>query len=327
MRIRYGAAATLLVLTGCSGADSTPTSTSTSTSQPTGGTGQEAGATLDWRPVPGPTDRAVTRNAAGDRVTGGAHREAFLTATHSLVVEQDPQETEPARAVITDLGNGEETVLDGSSDVPTTSGGSWALGADTVAYATVDPDGAYCLATLDLATGQATRSWCAGEREGFTGVRITTAGISLQTFDDGRPACRTVGRLTDDAVTPFPDAPDCTAWDALLLDAGPVWSVVRDERDVEQADFYATGPDGVVDLGPGTSGSLVACGGSAYFVRDPQGDRDPAALVRWDGTTAEVVYESPRGPAFLDEPRCGGDTLTVTAYAEGGDEQVSATLR
>jgi hypothetical protein len=72
----------------------------------------------------------------------------------------------------------------------------------------------------------------------------------------------------------------------------------------------------------------VWCGGASYFVRDPQREGDPAALMRWstdDGLT--VAYESPGGQAFLSEPRCGGDTLTVTALAEEGDEQVSASLR
>ncbi|MCW2730138.1 MAG: hypothetical protein JWR13_954, partial [Mycobacterium sp.] len=37
--------------------------------------------------------------------------------------------------------------------------------------------------------------------------------------------------------------------------------------------------------------------------------------------------ESSGGRAFLTEPRCGGDTVTVNAFAEGGDEQVSASVR
>ena len=39
-----------------------------------------------------------------------------------------------------------------------------------------------------------------------------------------------------------------------------------------------------------------------------------------------MVYESKGGPAFLSAPRCGGDRITVTAFAESGDEQVSAPL-
>ena len=50
--------------------------------------------------------------------------------------------------------------------------------------------------------------------------------------------------------------------------------------------------------------------------------------MRWtpeDGL--EVVYESTGGHAFLTPPRCGGDTITVTALAQSGDEQVSADAR
>lgn len=335
MRLRYAVAA-LLLLAGCSsdpGPDAEPTPAPTASDSPTGSGGagetppeQPAQPALDWRPAPGPVDRPLTTNASGTELTGGAHREAFLTTTHSLVVEQDAQETEPARAVLTDLASGEETVIDGRSDVPTTTGGTWALGPDTLVHATVAEDGAYCLATVDLATGAGETTWCAPDRTGFTEARITAAGTTLQTFDDGRPSCRTVVIVADGTTTPIDGPPECTAWDAVLLDSGPVWTVVRNERNVEAVDVFAQGPDGPTELGPGTAGTLTECGGAAYVVRDPQRDTDPARLVRWDGTRAEVVYESPAGPAFLDAPRCGGDALTVTAYAEGGDEQVTATL-
>ena len=104
--------------------------------------------------------------------------------------------------------------------------------------------------------------------------------------------------------------------------------MVPKDNQVEDAHFFASIGDGYYDLGPGTSGSLLWCGGAAYFVRDPQRDSDPARLMRWstDGVL-DVVYESPgHGEAFLAEPRCGGDRLTVTALSSAGDEQVTAPL-
>ena len=59
-----------------------------------------------------------------------------------------------------------------------------------------------------------------------------------------------------------------------------------------------------------------------------QKDRDKARLLRWtpDGEL-EVVYETKGlGDAFLAPPTCGDGVLTVTAYAEGGDERVWATV-
>jgi hypothetical protein len=106
-----------------------------------------------------------------------------------------------------------------------------------------------------------------------------------------------------------------------------VWSVIPNEHRIEQAHFYARSADGAADLGPGTAGTLVWCRDAAWFVRDPQQEGDPAALMRWtaaDGLT--VAYESPGGRAFLSAPRCGGDAITVTAMAEQGDEQVTAVL-
>ena len=82
------------------------------------------------------------------------------------------------------------------------------------------------------------------------------------------------------------------------------------------------------DLGPGLTGSLVWCDAAAYFVRDPETKTDPARLMRFtaDGTLS-VVYESAsQGTAFLTEPRCGGDAITLTSYGDQGNEQVSADL-
>ena len=120
----------------------------------------------------------------------------------------------------------------------------------------------------------------------------------------------------------------------VRLLAGPTHRLVRaqlrlvpDEHRVEEAHFHAVAGGTPSDLGPGTAGTLTWCGGAAWFVRDPQREGDPAALMRWspaDGLS--VAYESPAGRAFLSAPRCGGDALTVTAMAEGGDEQVTATV-
>ena len=101
------------------------------------------------------------------------------------------------------------------------------------------------------------------------------------------------------------------------------------ERRIEAAHFYAHSSHGWYDLGPGTSGSLVACAGAAYFVRDPATRHDPARLLRWDPATdtlTTVFASKGRGNAFLSPPRCGGDHLTVTALSSAGDQQVTATV-
>jgi hypothetical protein len=153
------------------------------------------------------------------------------------------------------------------------------------------------------------------------------------TFDDMRPvSCRTLVRMEGTRTIPVPGVPDCTGWDLLLSGTGAVWSTIPDEKRVERGQFFASrggGADGgVTALGPGTTGTMVWCGDSAYWARDAQKDVDKARLLRYtpDGSL-EVVYESPgRGEAFLAPPTCAGDVLTVTAYAEGGDERVWATV-
>ena len=357
--LRYAAAAVVLglALGGCSSSDpaepapnpSAPNPSATAPSTAPGSSGSAPTTDLlDWQPVAGPIAATVTRSGDwtltvdrggrgyrldGPKPTGGAAGpglrvgDALIDGDWAVVVLQDKAEQRPMAAEVTDLATGERFRIDGRSDVPTTTGGTWALGEGRLVHATVGPKGAYCVATVDLATRTSELGWCAPERHGFNDARITPAGTSLLTFDDAQPSCRTLVSLDGDRATPFPDVEDCKGWDGLRTDDGAVWSVIPQERQVESAHFYARAGGESVDLGPGTAGSLVWCAGAAYFVRDPQREGDPASLMRWTADTGlAVVYRSPGGQAFLSEPRCGGDTLTVTAMAEDGDEQVAAPL-
>ena len=304
---------------------------------------------LDWKPVAGSVDRTVTRGGgwtlsvdqAGSRASlagpggrsswsSGRHErvsETMLDADYAVVVLQDELEEDPSRAIVTDLASGEEFVVDGSSDIPTTSGGTWALGAGHLLHATIRKR-AYCIASVDLATRTSTLGWCAPARQGFNQARVSPAGDSITTFDDSQPSCRTVSRLQGTTTEPFPGVSDCHGWEGVLIEDGAVWSVVPNERRIENGHLYARVGDGYFDLGPGSTGTLTWCGDAAYFGRDPQRRGDDASLMRWspeDGLS--TVYESPGGQAFLEAPRCGGDTITVTALAQAGDEQVSASVR
>jgi hypothetical protein len=327
--------------------------TSPGTDLPAGGTAEGPAAVtpvtkpLDWQPVDGSVRDSVTRSGAWTLTVTGNGRDysldgpssstgsgasdtrvsdALIDGTWAVVVLQDRAEQQPSTAEITELATGRTFRVDGRSDVPTTTGGTWALGEGRLLHATV-AHGAYCLASVDLATRESVLGWCAPKRHGFNGARVTPAGDSLLTFDDSQPSCRTLVSVAGDRIEAFPGVPDCQGWDGLLTDGGAVWSVIPRERQIENAHLYARVGEDYFDLGPGTAGSLVWCGGASYFVRDPQREGDPAALMRWspDGGLT-VAYESPAGQAFLSEPRCGGDRLTLTALAEGGDEQVSARV-
>ena len=348
-------------LASCTGTTGTPDGDPSSSSATPGG-GLRPGGTADrpraldagtdlltWSAVPGPVEATVTRNSdwtlrvdeAGDSWTldgpegelgsSASARErisdALLDTEYAAVVFQDTQESRPSRAVVTELATGQQFTIDGDGDLPTTTGGSWALGQGQLAHATVI-DGAYCLATVELGTRTSLPGWCAPARHGFNGVHLTPSGLSLMSFDDARPSCRTVSRVVGQELTAFPDVSACIGWEGLLLDDGAVWSVVPKAKQIENARVFARVGSDHYDLGAGTSGSLTWCAGSAYFVRDPQRDGDPARLLRWHPVRGlDVVYESPGGQAFLSAPRCGGDMVSVTALAEGGDEQVSAPVR
>jgi hypothetical protein len=305
---------------------------------------------LDWQPVPGPVDTAVTRGGRSSLAVDQAGSSARVTApgagtttvtpdarqrvsdtlldgNWAVVVLQDRQETQPSVAHVVNLADDQQSfTLDGHSDIPTVNGGTWALGDGHLLHATID-QGRYCVATVDLGTATSTLGWCAPPRTGFNAGRITPYGDSVLTFDDSRPSCRTVARVDGTRLDPFPGVPDCSAWEGLLTADGAVWAVVPHERQVEESHVYARSADGYVDLGPGVSGSLTWCDGAAWFVRDPQTDRGPAALLRWTAADGlQVAYRTHGAHGFLEAPRCGGSTMTVTARSSAGDEQVSADL-
>ena len=228
---------------------------------------------LDWKPVPGPVSATVTSSGdwtlsvnedateatlegAQDNATVSTQpreriSDAFIDGKYAVVVKQDRQESRPATAVVLGLDRLAEDLgtIDGSSTVPTTSGGTWAMGQGHLVHATVH-EGSYCTATVDLATRTSELGWCAPDRRGFNGARITPAGDSLLTFDDGRPACRTVVEVTRSSVSPFTGVRGCNAWEGLRLDDGAVWSVIPKERQIENAHLYARSGDDYYDLGP-----------------------------------------------------------------------------
>jgi hypothetical protein len=377
--LRYAVAAVLLATLGACGSDGdepdaaptpsasvTPTGTTSPTPSSTPSESQASGgsadapealdpttALLDWRPVDGSTDDAVTRNdtwaltvaedgstwrlekqTSDGRSSGQAGAEpgwkvsdGLLDEDWAVVVLQDEQEQRPSKATVTNLETGKAFEINGKSDVPTTTGGTWALGDDRLLHATIGDDGAYCLAEVDLESRRSAVAWCAPKRHGFNAAHVTDDAISLLNFDDSQPSCRTVVSIAGGEATPFPGATECKAWEGLVLDDDAIWSVIPKEQRIEEAHLYSRVGEGYFDLGPGVAGTLTACHDAAYFVRDPQQQGDPAALMRWapeDGLS--VAYESPKGQAFIEQPRCGGDTITVTALTSSGDEQVSADL-
>ena len=362
MSVRTTVALALLVaLAGC-GADEpaagpTPTAPSSSSgtpAAPAGGTADEPAPVeptpglLAWRDTGVPTDARYVKGPEwealadaggtqveltrdGDAVTvraGGGRTisEVLVSADWAVVVEQDRTETAPSEVVAVDLTSGEQRDV---VSPPAASGGSWALTAGDLYYPTYVDD-AYCLATGALADGNGEDGWCAPDRSGFSGLTASEHGVGIMTFDDARPvACRTVNLLDGSGLPqPVEGATDCAAWDVAATADGALWSEVPRPRRQEEARFLASADGGYFDLGPGTTGTAVPCGDSVFFVRDPQGDDEPARLMRWTPRrTLEVAYETASaGNAFLGEPVCGGDVLTLTSFGEQGDEHVWANV-
>ncbi|WP_154402659.1 hypothetical protein [Nocardioides speluncae] len=364
MRVRtwYAATAALLTLlvAGCSSSDDDPQRVAdpdgTGSSKPDGGTAAKPAVAdakqvlLDWQPAGDGVEPAVTRSGewalsvATDGATatldgptprtikagpGRRVSDVQLTDAWALVVAQDEQEVRPATATLVELATGKESVVDGESDPPTTTGGDWSLGAAAVLRPTMDEKGGYCLVSTDPATSESALPYCAEPGTGFRDVRASPYGVTITAFDDAQPiSCRTPTRVDADQPRPLPDIPECKGAESVLTEQGAVWAVVEKEQRYEAAHYFASYDGAFFDLGAGTTGSLIWCGDSAWFVRDTQKDKDKARLMRWaPGGTLEVAYESPGvGAGFLEAPRCGGDSITLTALGEGGDEQVTARL-
>ena len=303
---------------------------------------------LQWRPAGDPERRTVTAGSAytlsvdaeggtaaleGPRPRrwtaprGFRFAEALLDGDHAVVVAQHKAETQPAVATVVDLATGKERRLDGRSDPGTVNGGAWALGQGTLYHATYGRNRAYCLAEVDLGTMAGQTAYCAEPRTGFNQVRTTPEGLSLMSFDDGAPACRTVVSVGEAMLEPFPGVPECRGWEGLLVPGGDVSTTVRNEGRIELSDVRARVGDGYYDLGPAMTGSLVWCGDAAYFSRQPETDTGPSQVLRWDGRSLAVVLEAGEGGASTPSaPRCGGDRLAVSVLAERGDQQLTAPV-
>lgn len=354
------AAALTLVLAGCTGGEGTEpegdasASEGSSSAEPSG-SGAD-GATvpskpetniLDWTSstvsngttiegtahditVPASGRQAtITDIGGGDTVvpagTGRKITDAFLGSTHAVVVAQDKTETRPQVVTLVDLETGAKGRVE---DPPPGPGGPWAMNGSTLVYATYSPGSDYCLATYDVEAGTGEKGYCAEKGHGFSNVTVSPHGTSMMSFDDKRPvSCRTLVSVEGSSTEPLEGVPECKGWEAVAVEGGHVWSMLPKENQIERGIFHATVDGETHDLGAGTASTLTSCGDSAYFTRDAERSR-PAQLMRWtpDGTL-EIVYESPgKGPAFLSPPTCAGNVLTVSAYGEGGDERVTATV-
>lgn len=355
MRALVVAATLALGLTACSGGG-TPVAqlpTSQGTTSPTGSPAtspvEPVTHLLAWQPVEAAASDTITTNGewtvtvdragTGARMDGAGHTlvipsgpgrrisDVLLDDAYAVVVAQDRQEVRPSTATVVTLDAGEQFAEQRRLPVAL-NGGTWSMYDGQLLHATYDSGRRYCLERVDLATLDGSLVHCAPPRHGFAEARMTPAGTTLLTFDS-RPtgSCRTPTQIAGSAQ-PLPGVTRCHGWDSLLTGDGQVWSEVPKENQVETAQFYATAGDLSFELGVGTTGSLTWCGDSAYFVRDSQKDVDKARLLRWTPEhTLEVAYESPgEGNAFLSEPRCAGNFLTINAYGEGGDEQVSASV-
>ena len=114
-------------------------------------------------------------------------------------------EKKPATAEVTDLAEGEQFTIDQDSDVPTIAGGTWALGGDTLAHATLGPDGGYCVATVDLASRGRPRS--PGAPSPSTASTPPTSPLPAPPCSPSTtpsPSCRTVGTVAGRRVRPVP---------------------------------------------------------------------------------------------------------------------------
>ena len=352
------AATLLLVATGC-GADSAPDPTPSPSESPSDSpspspTGSEPAtaeppAPLDWQPTGHDVEDRVI---VGEKWTAIAseHDVAFESAADSGARFTLPTNTSGTvdavlldgdTAIVSYSFGGETTAgLGYRVDLATreqteivtpqpANGGDWALIDDSLYYPALDENEKACLATLAVTDGNGEDGWCPPGRVGIAELEANDDGVAAMLFDyASRISCRTLTLLDQTGVPQPVEGPaECTGWDIAATGTGIIWSEVPRPRRQEAALFHALADGAPQELGPGTTGSLTACGNDTFFVSDPVAMTDPARLMRWDGTTLSVAYESDSlGNAFLGKPECADGILTISSFGQDGDEQVSASV-
>lgn len=354
MRRGFGtaiAATLLLVGAGCSDdGDPAPEPTKSASDTPTASPPETAptATPLDWQPTGHSVDERVivgekwtaiaTETSVKFESAGDADDVAVFEngsgTVNAVLLEGDTAvvsfayggETTVGLGYRIDLTTGEQTEL--VTPEPA-NGGDWALIDDSLYYPALDENQKACLATLAVSDGNGEEGWCPPGRVGIAELQANDNGVAAMLFDYGSDiSCRTL-TLLDQAGVPQPvDGPaKCAGWDIAATSTGIIWSEVPRPKRQEVAVFHALADGTAQELADGTTGSLTSCGGDTFFVSDPVKRTDPARLMRWDGTTLSVAYESAsKGNAFLGTPECADDILTISSFGEDGDEQVSASV-
>ena len=309
----------------------------------------EPAAPLDWQPTGHSVDERVivgekwtaiatetdvrfeSNTGDADKVsvpaTGSATVNAVLLEGDTAVVSYAyGGETTVGLGYRVDLTTGEQTEI--VTPEPA-NGGDWALIDDSLYYPALDENQNACLATLAVTDFNGEEGWCPPELVGIAELEANEHGVAAMLFDyDSDISCRTL-TLLDQAGVPQPvDGPsDCAGWDIAATGTGIIWSEIPRPKRQELAVFHAVAEGAPQRLATGATGSLTSCGDDTFFVRDPVKATDPARLLRWDGTSLSVAYESAsKGNAFLGRPECADGILTISSFGEDGDEQVSASV-
>ncbi|MCW2832389.1 MAG: hypothetical protein JWN68_342 [Nocardioides sp.] len=262
-----------------------------------------------------------------DAVTSGEVDALLLDGETAVVSYSFGGEVASGLGYRVDLSTGEQIKI----VVPEpANGGDWALVDNSLYYPGLAEDGRACLATLAVADGNGEDGWCPPGRVGIAELDANEHGVAAMLFDYGSDiSCRTL-TLLDRAGVPQPvDGPgECIGWDIAATSTGIIFSEVPRPRRQERAVFSTITEGGQPQiLAKGTTGSLVSCGGDAFFVSDPTTASEPARLMRWDGTDLSVAYQSAsKGNAFLGRPECADGILTISSFGEDGDEQVYARV-
>ena len=183
---------------------------------------------MEWVPAPGVVENTVTTNGTWFltvEASGSAYRldgpdqafgtgedgtritNALLDTDWAVVVRQDQGRKKPARAEVTDLAQGEQFTIDQDSDVPTISGGTWALGGDTLAYATLGQRAATAWPPWTSATRETSVAWCAEAKHGFNAAHVTDGRHRRARFRRLQPVVPHRGHRRGRAVRPLPRRP------------------------------------------------------------------------------------------------------------------------
>jgi hypothetical protein len=254
----------------------------------------------------------------------------WFSAPWAVIQESTYDGKLPVRAWRYDLRTGARKPIGAEAKMPTPlTYLGWSAKNGTLAYGS---GGAYgtgsCLVTVDIATLTWKKRHCVTGKalvdRTYVGPSKTVMFKTATNPGSGKPICATLftqSAFGDDQAKPVAQQKKCEGFSGFATDDWAMWSEISTGAEApNESTGYARTADGkIFQLGQVNTGSIIECGGYAYwsYTRD---DEYPMGIIRWaPGHDAAIIRRSKMG--IYSQLGCDNGQLTVTEL-----EDVSTAL-